>query len=57
MMDAIAEITTYGEYVAFSEKLKKLGFREDTLGPQKKVIGGARNVLGSAALTRLSPHR
>lgn len=29
-VDAIAEITTYGEYVAFSEKLKKLGFREDT---------------------------
>ena len=29
-VDAIAEITTYGGYVAFSEKLKKLGFREDT---------------------------
>src|SRR5215468_8764535 len=29
-VDAIAEITTYGGYVAFSEKLKSLGFSEDT---------------------------
>jgi hypothetical protein len=29
-VDAIAEITTYRGYVTFSEKLKQLGFREDT---------------------------
>ena len=29
-VDAIAEITSYMEYTQFSEKLKALGFREDT---------------------------
>jgi hypothetical protein len=29
-VDAIAEITSYAAYAAFSEKLKRLGFREDT---------------------------
>ena len=29
-VDAIAEITSYVEYAGFSEKLKALGFREDT---------------------------
>jgi hypothetical protein len=29
-VDAIAEITSYAEYTEFSEKLRKLGFQEDT---------------------------
>jgi hypothetical protein len=29
-VDAIAEINSYVEYSSFSEKLKALGFREDT---------------------------
>jgi hypothetical protein len=29
-VDAIAEITSYAEYNDFSEKLRKLGFQEDT---------------------------
>jgi hypothetical protein len=29
-VDAIAEITSYGEYVEFGERLHALGFREDT---------------------------
>lgn len=29
-VDAIAEITSYAEYAEFSEKLRKLGFQEDT---------------------------
>ena len=29
-VDAIAEITSYVEYAKFSEKLRGLGFREDT---------------------------
>jgi hypothetical protein len=29
-VDAIAEITSYAEYDKFSERLKKLGFQEDT---------------------------
>jgi len=29
-VDAIAEITSYDEYAEFSEKLRKLGFQEDT---------------------------
>ena len=29
-VDAITEITSYAEYVVFSERLRKLGFKEDT---------------------------
>src|SRR6266536_3918549 len=29
-VDAIAEITSYAEYTAFSERLRKLGFSEDS---------------------------
>jgi hypothetical protein len=29
-VDAIAEITSYADYMAFSAKLRKLGFAEDT---------------------------
>jgi len=29
-VDAIAEITSYAEYAAFGERLRKLGFAEDT---------------------------
>jgi hypothetical protein len=29
-VDAIAEITSYAEYTEFSERLRKLGFQEDT---------------------------
>ena len=29
-VDAIAEITTYGDYLLFAERLRELGFREDT---------------------------
>jgi hypothetical protein len=29
-VDAIAEITSYAAYAEFSERLRKLGFQEDT---------------------------
>jgi hypothetical protein len=38
-VDAIAEITSYVEYAGFSEKLKALGFREDTREGAPLVAG------------------
>ena len=38
-VDAIAEITSYTGYTEFSEKLKALGFREDTREGHLFVVG------------------
>jgi hypothetical protein len=39
-VDAIAQISSYGEYAKFSEKLKVLGFREDLSGHPKPAKEG-----------------
>jgi hypothetical protein len=44
-IDAIAEITSYAAYTEFSERLRKLGFQEDTskgeqLGPPATIPQG-----------------
>ena len=39
-VDAIAEITSYSSYVDFSERLRKLGFTEDTSQDAPYAGGG-----------------
>lgn len=42
-VDSIAEITSYGEYVAFSERLRHLGFVEDASEGARFVDGLGEN--------------
>jgi hypothetical protein len=39
-VDAIAEITSYAEYAAFGDRLRALGFREDT-EKGRRCVGGS----------------
>ena len=43
-VDAIAEITSYAEYAAFGERLRALGFSEDTTGWKSQMAATKRNV-------------
>ena len=39
-VDAIAEITSYAEYAAFGNRLRTLGFLEDTREGARRCAGG-----------------
>jgi len=41
-VDAIAEITSYAEYTEFSDRLRKLGFQEDTREACRFAAGSKR---------------
>ena len=40
-VDAIAEITSYAVYAAFGDRLRALGFREDTCEAARRCAGGS----------------
>jgi hypothetical protein len=40
-VDAIAEITSYAQYAAFGDRLRALGFREDTSEGARRCAAGS----------------
>lgn len=51
-VDAIAEITSYAEYAAFSERLRQLGLQK-TMAKERRFAGGPMKICASMSCPRM----